>query len=95
MTSNLNPALRQQAIHLYQSHLRVAKSFHSYNFREFFLRQSKHKFRTEFPALVDRHQSTSQGSEILKKWLAEAEVDLAQLKRAAIVNRLYQVSSSY
>ena len=92
MSSALSPALRQQAIHLYQSHLRVAKSFNSYNFREFFIRQSKHKFRNEFPTLVDQQQGQSRGNAVLTKWLEEAEVDLAQLKRAAIVNRLYQVS---
>jgi len=37
---------------LYREQLRVARQFDSYNFREFFLRQTHHKFHAELPAIL-------------------------------------------
>ncbi|GAA6052366.1 hypothetical protein JCM3770_000207 [Rhodotorula araucariae] len=44
---------RTHLLALYKEQLRVAHSFGSYNFREYFLRRTRNKFRAELPALLD------------------------------------------
>ncbi|GAA6059449.1 hypothetical protein JCM10212_005388 [Sporobolomyces blumeae] len=47
------PISRTHLVALYKEHLRVANSFASYNFKQYFLRRSRDKFRAELPALLD------------------------------------------
>ncbi|TNY22763.1 hypothetical protein DMC30DRAFT_410876 [Rhodotorula diobovata] len=44
---------RTHLLALYKEQLRVAHTFGSYNFREYFLRRTRNKFRAELPALLD------------------------------------------
>ncbi|GAA5967259.1 hypothetical protein JCM11641_000493 [Rhodosporidiobolus odoratus] len=44
---------RTHLLALYKEQLRVAHSFASYNFKQYFLRKTRSKFRTELPALLD------------------------------------------
>ncbi|GAA6038874.1 hypothetical protein JCM8097_000546 [Rhodosporidiobolus ruineniae] len=44
---------RTHLLALYKEQLRVAHSFQSYNFKQYFLRRTRDKFRTELPALLD------------------------------------------
>mgnify|MGYP002477583988 CR=1 FL=1 len=44
---------RTHLLALYKEQLRVAHSFGSYNFREYFIRRTRNKFRAELPALLD------------------------------------------
>ncbi|GAA5855555.1 hypothetical protein JCM8547_007888 [Rhodosporidiobolus lusitaniae] len=44
---------RTHLLALYKEQLRVAHSFSSYNFKQYFLRRTRTKFRTELPALLD------------------------------------------
>lgn len=44
---------RTHLLALYKEELRVAHSFASYNFKQYFLRRTRNKFRTELPALLD------------------------------------------
>ncbi|GAA6002247.1 hypothetical protein JCM10207_003145 [Rhodosporidiobolus poonsookiae] len=44
---------RTHLLALYKEQLRVAHSFQSYNFKQYFLRRTRSKFRTELPALLD------------------------------------------
>ncbi|BGP30787.1 hypothetical protein JCM10296v2_002544 [Rhodotorula toruloides] len=47
------PITRTHLLALYKEELRVAHSFASYNFKQYFLRRTRNKFRTELPALLD------------------------------------------
>ncbi|GAA5875942.1 hypothetical protein JCM5296_006034 [Sporobolomyces johnsonii] len=47
------PITRTHLVALYKEQLRVAHSFGSYNFRQYFLRRTRSKFRTELPSLLD------------------------------------------
>ncbi|BGP06749.1 hypothetical protein JCM10049v2_002573 [Rhodotorula toruloides] len=47
------PITRAHLLALYKEELRVAHSFASYNFKQYFLRRTRNKFRTELPALLD------------------------------------------
>jgi hypothetical protein len=44
---------RTHLLALYKEQLRVAHSFPSYNFKQYFLRRTRDKFRTELPAILD------------------------------------------
>ena len=88
MSTAASPITRQRVLTLYHSYLRSAQSFQSYNFREYFVRRTRHRFREELPRLI---ASSSGSNERLQAWWDEAERDLAQIKRAALVNRMYQV----
>lgn len=44
---------RTHLLALYKEQLRIAHSFPSYNFKQYFLRRTRNKFRTELPALLD------------------------------------------
>ncbi|KDE02942.1 hypothetical protein MVLG_06539 [Microbotryum lychnidis-dioicae p1A1 Lamole] len=47
------PITRTHLLALYKEQLRVASSFGSYNFRQYFLRRTRDKFRSELPSLLD------------------------------------------
>lgn len=44
---------REHLLALYREQMRVANSFASYNFKHFFVRKARDKFRTELPPLLD------------------------------------------
>lgn len=50
---------RTHLLALYKEELRVAHSFGSYNFKQYFIRRARHKFRTELPALLDAAYANS------------------------------------
>ncbi|KAG8893446.1 hypothetical protein FRC00_010512 [Tulasnella sp. 408] len=66
---------------LYQSFIRTSRSFASYNFRSYFIRNSQEKFRAHL-----EEKDPQRITELYNK----AQEDLAALKRAAVVNRLYE-----
>lgn len=47
------PITRTHLLALYKEQLRTANSFASYNFKQYFLRRTRDKFRNELPALLD------------------------------------------
>ncbi|GAA6004711.1 Isd11p [Rhodotorula paludigena] len=47
------PLTRTHLLALYKEQLRIAHSFSSYNFKQYFLRRTREKFRTELPQLLD------------------------------------------
>ncbi|BGP38619.1 hypothetical protein JCM10450v2_002568 [Rhodotorula kratochvilovae] len=53
---------RTHLLALYKEQLRVAHSFGTYNFREYFLRRTRTKFRSELPALLDAAYAPSTSS---------------------------------
>lgn len=71
---------RKALLGLYGATLRAARSFKSYNFRNYFLQRTKDNFRTLLaendPDKVSRAYEQAVG-------------ELAVLKRSAIVNHLY------
>jgi hypothetical protein len=77
---------------LHDNFTSVARSFASYNYREYFLRRSDHRFNTELPALLKRYEAVDDAArqQALRPWFEDAQRDLAQLKRAAIVNRMFE-----
>jgi hypothetical protein len=94
-----NPITRQHLLSLYTQFLRASNQFDSYNFRHYFVRHTRHKFRVELPQLLNVQPSVSGSSkfeptpesvEKLRGWWTEAEKDLEVLKRSAIINRMYQ-----
>lgn len=50
------PITNQHLVAIYREQLRIANSFSSYNFKSYFVRKTKAKFRTELPSL---HLSSS------------------------------------
>ncbi|GAA5961052.1 hypothetical protein JCM3765_006515 [Sporobolomyces pararoseus] len=57
------PITRTHLLALYKEQLRTANSFASYNFKQYFLRRTRDKFRNELPALLDsNYASTSSTS---------------------------------
>ncbi|KAK4051947.1 hypothetical protein OIV83_002652 [Microbotryomycetes sp. JL201] len=56
------PVTRTHLVALYREQLRVAHSFASYNFRQYFLRRTRDKFRTELPSLLDAAYAPSAAS---------------------------------
>lgn len=78
-TSRQLPAAAEQ---LYRSYIETANTFKSYNFKEYFIRQADRKFKTGFPfGASDSEQQT---------YLSSMQQELNSLKRAAIVNALYE-----
>lgn len=76
------PITRTHLLALYKEQLRVANSFSSYNFRQYFVRRTKDKFRLEVPALLDAVEQHEEGGaaagkegvvEALKQAAKEAE----------------------
>ncbi|KAG6380333.1 hypothetical protein JVT61DRAFT_8443 [Boletus reticuloceps] len=74
------PPSPKAILSLYGSTLRTAKSFSSYNFRNYFLRRTKENFR-----------GIQAEKDPVKLTLAynEAAKELKVLRRSAIVNQLY------
>jgi LYR motif-containing protein 4 len=94
-----SPITRQHLLSLYTQFLRASNSFASYNFRHYFVRHTRHKFRVELPQLLgvqssisgsSKYEPTPESVEKLRAWWNGAEKDLAQLKRSAVVNGMYQ-----
>ncbi|KAG6336654.1 hypothetical protein ID866_2435 [Astraeus odoratus] len=76
------PPSRQQIIRLYGSTLRAAKSFSSYNFRNYFVRRTRENFRgMQVSCLRDPTK--------LSRAYNEAVKELAVMRRSALVNQLY------
>ncbi|KIM54077.1 hypothetical protein SCLCIDRAFT_1222296 [Scleroderma citrinum Foug A] len=71
---------RQQILRLYGSTLRAAKSFSSYNFRNYFVWRTRENFRSiqaeQDPVKVSRAYN-------------EAVNELGVLRRSAIINQIY------
>ncbi|KAH9174810.1 hypothetical protein EDB89DRAFT_2067361 [Lactarius sanguifluus] len=74
------PPSAKSILQLYAQTLRTAKSFSSYNFREYFIRRTKSTFK-EIQGEKDPVRVSALYS--------EAARDLTSLKRSAIVNQLY------
>ena len=74
------PPSRKTILSLYSTLLRTSNSFSSYNFRLYFVRQTKDRFR----AL----QTESDPAKISTMY-QDAVKDLAVLRRSAMVNQLY------
>ncbi|KAI0318213.1 hypothetical protein OF83DRAFT_1057234 [Amylostereum chailletii] len=74
------PPSTKSILSLYGATLRVAHSFSSYNFREYFVQRTRSNFR-EIQAEGDPVMLSSMYNEAVK--------ELAVLKRSAIVNQLY------
>ncbi|GAA5898539.1 Isd11p [Sporobolomyces salmoneus] len=56
------PITRTHLVALYKEQLRTANSFASYNFKQYFLRRTRDKFRLELPSLLDQSLSSSSSS---------------------------------
>ncbi|KAI6015161.1 hypothetical protein F5J12DRAFT_519742 [Pisolithus orientalis] len=76
----VNPPSRQHILHLYGSTLRAAKSFSSYNFRNYFVQRTRENFR---------NMQAEQDPGKLSHAYNEAVKELAVLRRSAMVNQLY------
>ena len=87
-SSSTATATQRQISTLYQTYLKTANSFSSYNFKDYFVRQAK----TKFSSIPDEASATgsSGASETLRAWLKRTEADLEQLRRCAAVNNMYQ-----
>ncbi|KAK4058266.1 hypothetical protein OIO90_000423 [Microbotryomycetes sp. JL221] len=57
--SKQTPINRTHLLALYKEQLKVAHSFTSYNFKQYFVRRTRDKFRNELPSLLDGHYSSS------------------------------------
>jgi hypothetical protein len=75
--SATTPITRNHVLALYKEQLTVAQSFSSYNFREYFVRRTKDRFRSELPSLLDAAYSSSsiEGSAALKALATDAGGD--------------------
>lgn len=93
-----NPPTRRAILSLYHSTLKTSQSFSSYNFRNYFIRQTKDTFRaiqvrrhalswlfSRFLLLVQAESDPSR----VQSMYAEAVRELSVLRRSAIVNQLY------
>ncbi|KAF8558602.1 hypothetical protein OG21DRAFT_1481296 [Imleria badia] len=74
------PPSPKAILSLYSSTLRAAKSFSSYNFRNYFLQRTKDNFRS-IQAETDPAKLSLAYNEAIK--------ELEVLRRSAIVNRVY------
>ncbi|ORY88829.1 hypothetical protein BCR35DRAFT_301179 [Leucosporidium creatinivorum] len=76
------PITRTHLLALYKEQLRVANSFSSYNFRQYFVRRTKDKFRLEVPALLDaveqQGEAAVEGAATGKEGVVEALKQAAQ-----------------
>ncbi|KAI6100823.1 hypothetical protein EDD16DRAFT_1653147, partial [Pisolithus croceorrhizus] len=71
---------RKALLGLYGATLRTARSFKSYNFRNYFLQRTKDNFRT----LLAENDADK-----VSRAYEQALGELAVLKRSAVVNQLY------
>jgi hypothetical protein len=58
------PITNQHLVAIYREQLRIANSFSSYNFKAYFVRKTKAKFRTELPSLLLSSSSTLASSHL-------------------------------
>ncbi|KAI9429201.1 hypothetical protein H4582DRAFT_1807464 [Lactarius indigo] len=75
-----SPPSAKSILQLYAQTLRTAKSFSSYNFREYFIRRTKSTFKE-----IQGEKDPARVSALY----SEATRELTSLKRSAIVNQLY------
>lgn len=59
-------------IELYREQLRVANSFSSYNFKEYFVRKTQRQFKDELPRLVDEGFASSKLAPVAKALKSDA-----------------------
>lgn len=89
---------RRTILHLYSAMLRTSRSFSSYNFREYFIRQTKETFRSiqvrlyytfypEFKVFIAGKSETDPVK--VRSMYSDAVREFTVLKRGAIVNQLY------
>ncbi|KDQ07554.1 hypothetical protein BOTBODRAFT_166958 [Botryobasidium botryosum FD-172 SS1] len=71
---------RAQVLSLYGNLLRASNSFYSYNFREYFVRNTRQRFRA--------HQSEADSARI-KALYEDGLRELNVIRQAAAMNRLY------
>ncbi|KAI6004170.1 hypothetical protein EDD15DRAFT_2360454 [Pisolithus albus] len=76
---------RKALLGLYGATLRAARSFKSYNFRNYFLQRTKDNFRTLLASIPNAENDPDKVSRAYELAVGE----LAVLKRSAIVNHLY------
>ncbi|KAG2157094.1 hypothetical protein DEU56DRAFT_867186 [Suillus clintonianus] len=76
----VTPPARKVVLGLYSSTLRTAKSFSSYNFRNYFVRRTKDTFRG-----MQAEQDPIKFSQAYN----EAVKELSVLRRCAVMNQLY------
>ncbi|KAJ7224225.1 hypothetical protein GGX14DRAFT_424749 [Mycena pura] len=74
------PPSRRSILSLYSMTLRTSRSFSSYNFRTYFIRRTREKFRT----LQNETDSTK-----IRSMYTDAVAELAVLRRSATVNQIY------
>ncbi|KAG2040618.1 hypothetical protein BDR03DRAFT_948079 [Suillus americanus] len=74
------PPSRKAILSLYASTLRTAKSFSSYNFRNYFVSRTQDTFRG---------MQAEQDSTTLSRAYDKAVKELAVLRRSAVLNQLY------
>lgn len=77
------PITRNHLLALYKEQLRVANSFSSYNFRQYFVRRTKDKFRLEVPALLEAVEQQGEGKEGVVEALKQAAKEAAPKEEAA------------
>jgi hypothetical protein len=71
---------KEALTNLYSTFMRTSKSFSSYNFRQYFVRQTQDRFRS-----INEETDATKVSAMYQ----EAVKDLAVLRRSAMVNQLY------
>ncbi|KAJ1668550.1 hypothetical protein IW140_002699 [Coemansia sp. RSA 1813] len=67
-------------LRLYRSSLRAAQQFETYNFRKYFYRRTRDRFRTA---------STLTDAQKLDSAMAEAREELKVMQRQGLVNRMF------
>lgn len=77
----------------------MADSFSSYNFRQYFVRRTKEKFRVEVPSLLSRVEGTEQKEEegvlqALKSAAVESKVKEAEKEEEAHEGSIYTPSTT-
>ncbi|KAF8268338.1 hypothetical protein EI94DRAFT_1682936 [Lactarius quietus] len=75
-----NPPSAKSILQLYTQTLRTARSFSSYNFREYFIRRAKCTFKE-----IQGERDPARVAVLC----SEAAKELTSLRRSAIVNQLY------
>ncbi|KAJ1736807.1 LYR motif-containing protein 4 [Coemansia sp. Benny D160-2] len=71
---------RTEFLRLYRSSLRAAQQFETYNFRKYFYRRTRDRFRTA---------STLGDAQMVEKAVLEAQEELKVMQRQGVVNRMF------
>ncbi|KAM0747278.1 hypothetical protein T439DRAFT_329027 [Meredithblackwellia eburnea MCA 4105] len=79
---------RTHLLALYREQLRASYAFESYNFRNYFIRKTRDKFRTELPSLLDAAYSASSTG------AAAASTSSSQPSEAPASDSIYAPTSS-